>query len=184
MPAPPPPLPPPPPPLPPSSSNTNTTKKAKTTTAATTLEFVRIKNWRRARASDDRQAWAGYARDSNPDRGSERRNGRASEEAETEDLDGVALLPPPLMPSGALPDEMERAEWWLPLVVIEGTAAAAFIIFSAAVACMLSATAAALPLFDKALDRRVMPMPPVLLGEVAYRPLPVPVPPLLPLADV
>ena len=149
------------------------------------MEFVRSKNWRRARASDDRRAWAGYARDS--DRESERRNGRASEEAETEDLDGVALLPW-MMPSGALPDEMERAEWWLPLmplpwlplVVIEG-AAAAFIIFSAAVLCMLSATAAALPLFDKALDRRVMPMPPVLLGEVAYRPLPVP--PLLPLAD-
>ena len=84
---------------------------------------------------------------------------------------------------------MERAEWrlppplklpWLPLVAIEGTAAA-FIIFSAAVLCIPSATAAALPLFDKALDRRVMPMPPVLLGEVAYRPLPVP--PLLPLAD-
>ena len=124
--------------------------------AATALEFVRIKNWRRARASDDRRAWAGYARDS--DRESERRNGRASE--------AVALLPPPLVPSGALPDEMERAEWWLPLDAIEGTAVA-FIIFSPAVVCILSATAAALPLFDKALDRRVMPMPPVLLGEAA-----------------
>ena len=81
-----------------------------------------------------------------------------------------------------MPDEMER-EWWL-----DADEGAAAFIMSPVVFSAPAAPAAVLlvlvPPFEKALDRRVMPMPPVLLGEVAYRPLlPLP-PPLLPLADV
>ena len=165
----------------PSSSRTKTTKKAKATMAPTTLALVRSRNWRRARVSDALE-WLAYARLS------ERRKARLSPAA-AEDLDGVLL-----MVEGALPDARER-EWADPLV--EGA-------FMVRVVCavllvvlleVLGALPLPMPMFESpandvgaaeavvllanALDsRRVMPMPPVLLGEVAYRLLPLAAPPM------
>lgn len=164
----------------PSSSRTNTTKKAKATMAPTTLALVRRRNWRRARVSDALE-WLAYARDS------ERRKARLSA---AEDLDGVEVME--AAEEGALPDEMER-EWAEPLVegafmVRVGCALLVLVIVLGALpmpmlvvvspANVCAAAPVVLLLLANALDsRRVMPMPPVLLGEAAYRLIPPTAPP-------
>ena len=131
--------------------------------------------------SDARWEWLAYARLS------ERRKARLSA---AEDLDGVVLMEV----EGALPAARER-EWEEPFV--EGAFMVRFV--CAVLLVVLLEVLGALPMFESptnagaaeavvllanALDsRRVMPMPPVLLGEVAYRLLPLTAPlPLTPTA--
>ena len=144
--------------------------------APTTLALVRRRNWIRASASAVLERLA-YARDS------ERRKARLSAE---EDLDGVVLMEV----EGALPDARER-ECEDPLV--EGAFMVRVVCAVLSMVFLLVEVLGALPMFESptnagaavvvllrvvllanALDsRRVMPMPPVLLGEaVAYRLLP------------